>query len=188
VAEREREGSVVKSAQRMSVRPAAQCRETGVPVSAAKTHRRARTHYCNHQHRTISRRREPSSWTQPESPRAKFCSTALQPIAFRALRAWNETDTWLVLHPPLLPARQTHNDLKSQTMSRSRPRQLCHARRISYFAQSRMRRDCSRFFFWRIDNRRDRGRTNFVRWNGLDWFDWVLTRFSELRLLDACRQ
>ena len=186
MAEREREGFAVKSAQRTSVRLAAQCRETEVPASAANTHRRARAHYCNHRCRTISRRREPSSLTQPESPRAKFCSTALQPMAFPL--AWNETDTWLALHPPLLPARQTHNDLKSQTTSRSRRRQLCHARRISYFAQSRMRRDCSRFFFWRIDNRRDRGRTNFVRWNGLDWLDWFLTRFSELRLLDACRQ
>ena len=38
VAEREREGSAAKSAQRMSVRPAALYRETGAPASAANKH------------------------------------------------------------------------------------------------------------------------------------------------------
>jgi hypothetical protein len=56
--------------------------------------------------------------SRPKQPRAKFCSTALQQTAFLVSQAWNETGTRLSPSLSLLPAQRTHNDLKSQTMSR----------------------------------------------------------------------
>src|SRR4029077_13646585 len=160
-AERERESSAAKSAQRMSARLAALCRETGAPAPSASTQWQARAHHRNHRSRTSSCRREPSPLLEPKQPRAKFCSTALQSRAFPVSRVWNETGTG-VRPCRSLPARRKHNDLKSQTTSRSQPRRLHHARRISYLPQSRMRRDCSRLFFRRVENRRDEGGTIFV--------------------------
>src|SRR5206468_5972405 len=185
-AEREREDSAAKSAQRMSARLAALCPETEAPAPSANTQWQARAHHRNHRRRTSSCRREPRPLREQKQLRAKFCSTALQPTAF--LLAWNETDSRVMPRRFSLPAQRTHNDLKSQTMSRSQPPRLRHARWISYLPQSRMRRDCSRIFFWRIDNRRDRGGTNFVGRYGLDWLDWFLARRPELGLLDPSCQ
>jgi hypothetical protein len=85
---------------------------------------------CKHRHQTISRRPEPSSFPQPQQPRAKSCSTAFRWIAF--LLASDETGTRFAPSLSLLPGLRTHNDLKSQTMNRSQSRRLSHARPISF--------------------------------------------------------
>jgi len=117
-AEREREGSAAKSIQRTNVHLAAPCRETGALALSANAQWQGRAHHGKHRHRTISSRREPSSLPEPKQRRARFCSTALQLTAFPVSQVWNETGTGLTPCRSL-PARRKHNDLKSQTMSRS---------------------------------------------------------------------
>src|SRR5206468_13053034 len=67
----------------------------------------------------------------PKQPRAKFYRTVHQMAAVLVSQIWNDTGT---RGTPCrsLPARRKHNDLKSQTMSRSQPRRLRHAGWISY--------------------------------------------------------
>src|SRR4029453_17457588 len=187
-AEREQGGSAAKSIQRMSARLAAQCREKPEKAWSVNKQTRAGAHYFNHQHRIISYRREPSPSPEPEQLHAKFCNTALQSTAFPVSQAWNETDSRATPRRFSLPAQRRHNDLKSQTMNKSQPRRLRHARRISCLFQSRIQRDGSRIFFRGIDDRRNGGRTNFIGRYGFDWFDWFLARRPELRLLHASRQ
>jgi len=104
-AEREREGSAAKSAQRMSARLAALCREIGASAPSANTQWQARAHHRNHRSPTSSCRREPKPLLEPKQPRAKFCSTALQSRAFLVSQAWNETGTRLTPRPFSSPAR-----------------------------------------------------------------------------------
>ena len=115
----------------MNARLAALCRGTGAPTELANTQWQVRAHLRNHRSRKSSCRRESSPLLEPNQPRAKFCSIALQSRAFLVSQVWNETGTG-VTPCRLLPARRKHNDLKSQTTSRSQPRRLRHAGWISY--------------------------------------------------------
>ncbi len=134
---------------------AARCRVTAAQQLATNT-QRTRPPERENSHRRISCHCVPNLLFSQKQPRAKFCSTALQSTAFLVSQVWNETGTG-VTPCRSLPARRKHNDLKSQTTSRSQPRRLHHARWISYLPQSGMQGDCSRLFFRRIDNRRDGG-------------------------------
>jgi hypothetical protein len=125
---RERGGSAAKSVQRTNVHRVGPYRETMVAGQFANP-RCQRSPPGEDRHGKNSRRHEPSSWRQPEQLRAKFCSTALQSIAF--LLASNETGSHVTQRLFSSPVRRGHNDLKLQAMSRSQPRGLRNACRLS---------------------------------------------------------
>jgi len=131
---RARKGSAAKSIQRTSVHSAVPCRETTMTEHLANT-RCPCVPYPQDRHGKNSCRRGSSFSSQPERPRAKLCSTALQLMVF--LLAWSEMGTRFGPSRSLLPGLRTRNDLKSQTTSRSQLQRSRHAEWLSYLLQSR---------------------------------------------------
>jgi hypothetical protein len=183
MAERAREGSAVKSAQRTNAHRAARCQEPTVPGKPARARFRHVLRGKNQQ-RKNSRRHAPNSWWRPEQSLVKLCSTALQTAAF--LLAWNETDTCLAPGPSLLPAPQTHNDLKSQTRSRGRSPHRLNAPLFSHMTQSSKLDGRSTVFLWINDWRNGTGSDCFRRCD-LDSFRGSCRSRGKLGLFHPCR-
>ena len=161
LAEREREDFAVRLIQRRNLYLADLCRDRAAPAFFVNV-RPVHALHSHHRHWTNANRRESSSWSKPKQPRAELCSTERESTGFAVSQAWNETGSRFGPSLSLLPVRRTHNDLKSQTMSRSQSRRLRHARPLSYLATSCSRPDCSNVFFCVCD-RRSTSRCDFWR-------------------------
>jgi hypothetical protein len=141
-AEREREGSAARSAQQMSARRAAPCRETTMPARWAKA-QRARTLQRKDRRRKTWRHRAPNFSFGREQLRVEFCSIVTARAPAFALPVWNGTGTRFAPNRSSSPPRRMRNDSRSRTRNRSPPRRLrtacshssrtsiAHARRIS---------------------------------------------------------
>src|SRR5437870_3485452 len=184
-AEREREGSVARSAQQMNARRADLYRERTMPARWAKA-QRARTLRREEGHPKIWNHRAPNFSFGRKQLRAEFCNTAPATTAVLALPAWNGTDTRFAPNRSSSPPRRARNDSRLQSRNKLQlqpPRSACSlSSRTSIAHQRRI----SNIFFRRINNRRDSTRSNSTRRyipRLRDWFNRFLASLVKLRLL-----
>ena len=117
-AEREREGFAARSAQQMSARRVAPCRETMMPARWAKA-QRTRTLQREARDRKTWRHRAPKFSFGRKQLRVEFCSIVTARAPAFALPVWNGTGTRFAPNRSSSPPPRMRNDSRSQARNRS---------------------------------------------------------------------
>ena len=178
-AERERTGSAVRSAQRMSARPAGPCREATMPARYTKDPGPRIPRFEN-RHPKTWRHLAPNFSFGRKQLHVEFCSIVAARTPAFALMVWNGTGIRFAPSGSSSPLPRMRNDWRPRTRNRSpsrRPRSACSlSSRTSIAHQRRI----SNIFFG-INDRRDRPGGNTFRRDNIGngtgrnrWKPWLL--------------